>query len=156
MYLGRWCNAKLMLMGDYSEEKSKTKNTTFIGDDAAVAYLSMEYIDAVLHSEEEPMVHVRRVAAQLWLRDKDAVLGCVTKAVAEDAGDAAGSNGSKRQMSHTDARSSKAQCSPSQPPQPAPASPSQRSHVMGASPHAATPAQGNPSLEAKWAVMDGM
>ena len=51
-YMGRWCNkAKLMLVGDYSDENSKIKNTKFIGDEAAVAYLCMEYIEAVAYHE---------------------------------------------------------------------------------------------------------
>ena len=73
-----------MLMGDYSDEKSKTKNTTFIGDDAAVAYLSMEYIDAAdrrhrARSRREG--RAARAAPVCWLGCIGAV-GCVVRRAA--------------------------------------------------------------------------
>ena len=48
-YLGCWCNVKLVLVGDYSDENSKIIKIKFIGDEAAVAYLCMECINAVAY-----------------------------------------------------------------------------------------------------------
>ena len=51
------CEA-LMLVGecDYSDENSNIKKTRFVVDEAVVAYLSMQYIEVILHHEEYPMV----------------------------------------------------------------------------------------------------
>ena len=85
-YMGRWCKATLMLVGDYSDEYDKIPipKTRYIGEQAAVAYLCMEYITAVAYAEADPMVKVRRAAGKLFLQNKEAVLARIMDLATQD------------------------------------------------------------------------
>ena len=85
-YMGRWCKATLMLVGDYSDEYDKIPipKTRYIGEQAAVAYRCMEYITAVAYAETNPMVQVHQVAGKLYMENKKAVLARVTDLATQD------------------------------------------------------------------------